>query len=100
MITDLENYLDLQQELKQLENRISLVSLIQTYNQYSEKRQQLLVTAHVRLHGTRLIARFSTPRTPCNKRWKPFNTTSDSNSSHSSSTNGCPVLRVGWKSIP
>ncbi|CAF4608424.1 unnamed protein product, partial [Rotaria sp. Silwood2] len=45
LIQNLETHVDLKQELKQLENKVSMVSLIQNYSQSMEKRQQLLSNA-------------------------------------------------------
>ncbi|CAM4782634.1 unnamed protein product, partial [Rotaria magnacalcarata] len=45
LFRNLETNIDLKQELKQLESRVSIVPLIQSYNQCMEKRQQLLSSA-------------------------------------------------------
>jgi hypothetical protein len=50
LIRNLESHVDLRQELKQLENKISIVSLIQIYNQYIDKREQLLSNAQVNFY--------------------------------------------------
>ena len=46
----METHVDLRPELKQLEHKVSIVSLIQNYNQSLEKRQQLLSNAQVDSH--------------------------------------------------
>ena len=48
LIRDLETYTDLKPELKKLETKVSIVSLIQDYNHCIEKRQQILSNAQVR----------------------------------------------------
>jgi hypothetical protein len=47
LIRSLESHVDLRQELKQLENKVSIIALIQNYNQYIDKREQLLSNAQV-----------------------------------------------------
>jgi hypothetical protein len=47
LIQNLETYVDLKQELNQLETKVSIVSLIHNYNQYIDKRKQLLSNAQV-----------------------------------------------------
>ena len=47
LIRRLEAHTDLRPELKQLENKVSIVSLTQTYNQCLEKREQLLSNTQV-----------------------------------------------------
>jgi hypothetical protein len=56
LIRNLETQVDFRQELKQLENKISITSLLQNYNQCTEKRQQLLANAQVRFP----LAQFNT----------------------------------------
>jgi len=48
LIRNLEAQSDLRENLKQLENKVSIASLIQTSNQSTEKLQQLLANAQVK----------------------------------------------------
>ncbi|CAF3804026.1 unnamed protein product [Adineta steineri] len=45
LIENLETYVDLKEDLKKLENKVSIVSLTHNYNQYIDRRQQLLSNA-------------------------------------------------------
>ena len=47
LIQNLEAYADLKQDLKQLESKVSIISLNHSYNQYIDKRKQLLSNAQV-----------------------------------------------------
>jgi len=47
LIRNLESHVDFRQELKILENKVSIISLIQNYNQYIDKQEQLLSNAQV-----------------------------------------------------
>ncbi len=46
----MESQVDLREELKQLETKVSIVTLIQSYNQSIDKRKQLLSNAQVCLY--------------------------------------------------